>query len=974
MVHLSKVVPFEDEPESSAHSVSPIDIPSTFSSAVSFGSHYRGKRWKDRLSSLVSIRSIYIAMTLGLVISVTAIIAPLSVVSQQRLILDGLNDRANTNILLTNAAVVSLLSQSSDLLKTMSTAYTSFRFQPLHLNESYPVPLPENYMFWMDIAQSAVLQANSPNLFTVCFPDGKLAAIVWGVGRPILFAVTYPAPNDTVVGSLWVTNGTSLPLADLNFESHSFLFNDTSQVKGQRYSIYIGDHPPCNTTFQVSDILQSAGIGVIPVETYAVSYAVCDSAGNALAGIYTSFPTTAITDILNSTEVGVLSLIINQEKMLVATSNGDSASVDPNTFSARLFAPNSTVEWISKASAATPIDTTSSSFITIDGNHYLIKSIPMVGVQFNKWILIKLYPMASVEAIQRQYVISVVAVLVVLLIVCVAVVLILAYWMTKPLKNLSEELKHVARMELDLRQLSTPRFYEAKLLQSSFMQLHTALKSFRKFVPNQVILNILKYNREASSHLSPAKVTVMFQDIQGFTSLAETMQPMQLAGLTEEYLEAMTFIISQHGGTVDKYIGGSSQPSSCSVSSGSGLHERAETANRSFGLIIFSITKILNTTEDGVLSLIVNEDKMLVATCNGDSPFLNASTFSPRVFAPNSTVTWIAQAAAVITVSATSSTLISIKDQNYLLMAIPIVGIPFTRWTLIKLYPLAKEEEIQRRYVITVVIVLVMIVIITVVIAIVVAYCMTKPLKNLSEELSRVARMELDLKQLSTPRFYEAKLLQASFMQLHTALKSFRKFVPNQVILNILKYNREASSHLSPAKVTVMFQDIQGFTSLAETMQPMQLAGLTEEYLEAMTFIISQHSGTVDKYIGDCIMSIYNKPESLPNHPTVACQVALACLRELKQLNKRWKDKYGVQLHTRIGIHTGEVLVGNMGSDVRMNYTVIGDNVNIAARLEGINKKLLTNDFQKNVCHDDWGALEMIEQMVELVPRRDWDP
>jgi len=103
------------------------------------------------------------------------------------------------------------------------------------------------------------------------------------------------------------------------------------------------------------------------------------------------------------------------------------------------------------------------------------------------------------------------------------------------------------------------------------MQLHTALKSFRKFVPNQVILNILKYNREAVPHLSSAKVmmvydcassadvekvTIMFQDIQGFTSLAETMKPMQLAALTEEYLDAMTFIISQHGGTVDKYIGG----------------------------------------------------------------------------------------------------------------------------------------------------------------------------------------------------------------------------------------------------------------------------------------------------------------------------------------------------------------------------------------------------------------------------------
>ncbi|PRP81927.1 hypothetical protein PROFUN_10635 [Planoprotostelium fungivorum] len=242
------------EPESSAHSVSPIEISSTFSSAVSFGSHYRGKRWKDRLSSLVSIRSIYIAMTLGLVISVTAIIAPLSVVSQRRLILDGLNDRANTNILLTNVAVVSLLSQSSDLLKTMSTAYTSFRFQPLHLNGSYPVPLPDNYMFWMDIAQSAVLQ----------------------------------------VGSL-LRRKTGLHLL-----GYTFLFNrvvmvsDTKQIKGQHFDIFIGNDASCNQSFQVSDILQTPGRRGDVVNSYSVSYAVCDDAGKVLTGMYSSFTTTSL--------------------------------------------------------------------------------------------------------------------------------------------------------------------------------------------------------------------------------------------------------------------------------------------------------------------------------------------------------------------------------------------------------------------------------------------------------------------------------------------------------------------------------------------------------------------------------------------------------------------------------------------------------------------------------------------------------
>lgn len=105
-----------------------------------------------------------------------------------------------------------------------------------------------------------------------------------------------------------------------------------------------------------------------------------------------------------------------------------------------------------------------------------------------------------------------------------------------------------------------------------------------------------------------------------------------------------------------------------------------------------------------------------------------------------------------------------------------------------------------------------------------------------------------------------------------------------------------------------------------------------------MTSIICKHGGTIDKYVGDCIMSLFNAPDELPNHPEAATAAAVECLVTLVEKNKEWKAKYGVEMAFRTGINTGEVLVGNMGSDNRMNYTAFGDNVNIAARLEGVNK------------------------------------
>eukprot|EP00026_Physarum_polycephalum_P003111 Phypoly_transcript_03120.p1 GENE.Phypoly_transcript_03120~~Phypoly_transcript_03120.p1 ORF type:complete len:769 (+),score=121.84 Phypoly_transcript_03120:162-2468(+) len=220
----------------------------------------------------------------------------------------------------------------------------------------------------------------------------------------------------------------------------------------------------------------------------------------------------------------------------------------------------------------------------------------------------------------------------------------------------------------------------------------------------------------------------------------------------------------------------------------------------------------------------------------------------------------------------------------------------------------------------------------------VVTWATTKPLFILANDLQKMSHLDLEVTDMETPRLFELGKLYRSVTSMYVALRSFRKYVPIQVVSNIIKSEKEARAELTQSKITIMFQDIEGFTGLAETLDPVTLAKLTSEYMETMTEIVVKHGGTIDKYIGDCIMSLFGAPEPLPNHPLAAAKAATECMKALERKNIDWKSKYGVQMQCRIGINTGNVLIGNMGSDHRMNYTAFGDAVNVASRLEGVNK------------------------------------
>ena len=139
-------------------------------------------------------------------------------------------------------------------------------------------------------------------------------------------------------------------------------------------------------------------------------------------------------------------------------------------------------------------------------------------------------------------------------------------------------------------------------------------------------------------------------------------------------------------------------------------------------------------------------------------------------------------------------------------------------------------------------------------------------------------------------------------------------------------------------EISIFFSDVAGFTTISERLSPEQLVLLLNHYLSAMTDIIRRHRGNVNKYLGDGIMALFGAPLGEPNHATLACYAALDSQVELARLRESWKQEGLPEIIARSGINSGPCIVGNMGSQTRLEYTAMGDCVNLASRLEGANK------------------------------------
>jgi adenylate cyclase len=164
------------------------------------------------------------------------------------------------------------------------------------------------------------------------------------------------------------------------------------------------------------------------------------------------------------------------------------------------------------------------------------------------------------------------------------------------------------------------------------------------------------------------------------------------------------------------------------------------------------------------------------------------------------------------------------------------------------------------------------------------------------------------------------------------------RFFSPAVLDEIVRQRTDFALGSARRVVTVLFADIRGFTTIAERLDPEQVAQMLGEYLTETTEAVFRHGGTVDKYIGDAIMALYNAPLAAPDHAARAVRTALEFQRRTRALSARWQARLGVEIRSGVGINTGEAVVGTMGSRQRIEYTAVGDAVNLASRLEALTK------------------------------------
>ena len=181
-------------------------------------------------------------------------------------------------------------------------------------------------------------------------------------------------------------------------------------------------------------------------------------------------------------------------------------------------------------------------------------------------------------------------------------------------------------------------------------------------------------------------------------------------------------------------------------------------------------------------------------------------------------------------------------------------------------------------------------------------------------------------------RMYHTEMDKAHIRQ------AFSRYVAPSLVDEIAKHPERLNLQGEEKEVTVLFSDVRGFTSMSEKLSPTELTTLLNQYLTPVTRIIRERQGTLDKFIGDAVMAFWNAPLDVPSHRQLALDAGLAILSELPELNKEFRKRFDLEIAIGIGLHSGEVRVGNMGSEDLFDYTILGDNVNLTSRLEGLTK------------------------------------
>jgi adenylate cyclase len=235
---------------------------------------------------------------------------------------------------------------------------------------------------------------------------------------------------------------------------------------------------------------------------------------------------------------------------------------------------------------------------------------------------------------------------------------------------------------------------------------------------------------------------------------------------------------------------------------------------------------------------------------------------------------------------------------------------------------------------------------------------LTDPINKLTLEVVKIKELKFEDSVEIRSSVTEIQTMANAIDAMKGVLGSFNKYVPSEIVSGLVKTGGVASVEAQAEKITLMFTDIENFSSITEKVSPTELVQQLSEYFDIIASIIYSHNGVIDKYIGDSVMAFWGAPTIDPEQERNACQAAIEMNLAITELNQRWSKENKMPLITRIGINTGVSLVGNFGSSRRFNYTAVGDSVNLASRLEGLNKiygtKIMVSEDTVNAVKNDF--------------------
>lgn len=220
-----------------------------------------------------------------------------------------------------------------------------------------------------------------------------------------------------------------------------------------------------------------------------------------------------------------------------------------------------------------------------------------------------------------------------------------------------------------------------------------------------------------------------------------------------------------------------------------------------------------------------------------------------------------------------------------------------------------------------------------------IANLISKPIVKITGDIGRLQRLDLGIATQVDSNIVEIYDAQNALNSLKNGIESFSKYMPLNLVRTLIDSGVKAKIGGEEREIAIMFTDIEDFTAISEGVSPSLLTSWLAIYFEAIEGVISKYEGTIDKYIGDAVMAFWGAPLEVSDPAKKALECAIEIQKELKKINDALSKEGKKRLETRIGLHYGKTLVGNIGSNSRMNYTIIGDSVNVASRLESINKE-----------------------------------